>query len=207
MIIGIIVFLFCVAGVYGFYNGLIFLTYIGMILAIIEMIIGFIKKESKSLMSLWLCVILACGAAIAGNDFIQSLAIFLCFENISLFIVGCFLLLFGITKIKRTTPNNNESKTLDEYIENKITKEGTRTSFGELRKDDSYNIFSIVNNQERLSNIINGTESIDSMLFIGKQNPYTGKTISNYDDIILYLKMYKLDFDGKDPLSIKKEVE
>lgn len=101
MIIGIIVFLFCAAGIYGFYNGLIFLTYIGMALSIVEMIGGVVTKQSKSLWTLWLCILLSFGSLLAGNNFFVSLAILLCFENVILFIIGLFLLFIGSSTRKK----------------------------------------------------------------------------------------------------------
>lgn len=64
------------------------------------------------------------------------------------------------------------------------------------------NLQSIMNNPEKINSIIIGKETVSLELFINKQNPYTGKIIQNYDDIIEYLKMYQLDYNNMNPLEI-----
>ena len=102
MILGIIVAIFCGIGIYGFYNSMLFLTYIGMILSILEQLYGCISGQQKSLFTLWICVLLAIGGAFAGNNFFNSLAILLCYENIILFIAGIVILPLIALKIKNT---------------------------------------------------------------------------------------------------------
>ena len=78
MVIGFIVFLFCCVGIYGFYNGYIYLTYIGFALSLIEQIYGTIKGEQKGLGLIPFCLLLAIGATIAGNNFFESISIIFC---------------------------------------------------------------------------------------------------------------------------------
>lgn len=62
----------------------------------------------------------------------------------------------------------------------------------------------IIKNPTKLQNVINGIEQIEQSELLQKQNPYTGEIIQNYDDIILYLKMYQLDYKGINPMSLIK---
>lgn len=111
-------------------------------------------------------------------------------------------------EIKNKEINNKENNINDwnEYLQNNYSTMGTTTNLNDI-ESNSHNIEitikDITNNIERVSNIIEGKEKVNSDLFVGLQNPYTGEIISNYDDIILYFKMYKLDYEGKNPLSIK----
>jgi len=43
--------------------------------------------------------------------------------------------------------------------------------------------------------------------FIGKQNPYTGETIKDDFDVKEYLDMFKLDNEGKDPITGYRELQ
>ena len=43
--------------------------------------------------------------------------------------------------------------------------------------------------------------------YYGKQNPYTGQTIKDDDDVQEYLDMYELDSKGKDPISGYRELQ
>ena len=43
--------------------------------------------------------------------------------------------------------------------------------------------------------------------YIGKQNPYTGKTIEDDYDVQEYLDMYELDVKGKDPINDYRELQ
>ena len=43
--------------------------------------------------------------------------------------------------------------------------------------------------------------------YIGKQNPYTGQVINDDYDVQEYLDMYKLDSEGKDPISDYRELQ
>lgn len=43
--------------------------------------------------------------------------------------------------------------------------------------------------------------------YIGRQNPYTGKTINDNYDVQEYLEMYELDSQGKDPINDYRELQ
>ena len=63
---------------------------------------------------------------------------------------------------------------------------------------DTVELLNIINNPIRLQNIIDGKEKINEKYLMNKQNPYTGETIKNYDDILKYLIMYQKDCEGLD---------
>lgn len=95
MILSIIIAILCGVGIYGFYNGMIILTYVGMVAAILEVVIGIVSGELKSLSSIWFCVLLAIGATFAGQNFFSSLAICLCYENIIMWIAGIIFMIYN----------------------------------------------------------------------------------------------------------------
>ena len=107
MIIGIVVFIFCCIGIYGFYTNLLFLTYIGLALSLIEQIIGIITGQQKGLGFIPLCLIISIGGAIAGNNFLKCLAIVFCYENVLVFILG---IPFAITNYKKIKQGYEETK-------------------------------------------------------------------------------------------------
>lgn len=71
--------------------------------------------------------------------------------------------------------------------------------------DNALKIQEIISDSQRLNNILEGKETIEAELFINSKNPYTNKKIDNYDDIIEYLNMYKLDSNNIDPLTYIKK--
>lgn len=71
--------------------------------------------------------------------------------------------------------------------------------------DNALRIQEIVSNSQKLNNILEGKETIETELFINSKNPYTNKKINNYDDVIEYLNMYKLDSNNIDPLTYIKK--
>ena len=101
MILGIVVFVFCFAGIYGFYTNLLILTYIGLALSLIEQIIGIITGQQKGLGLIPLCLIISIGGAIAGNNFLRCLAIVFCYENVIMFILGIPVVIANYKKIKQ----------------------------------------------------------------------------------------------------------
>ena len=93
MVLGLIIFIVCLLGIVGFYEGNLTLTYLGMILGIIEHIIGITTGQEKGLTTLWLAFWLAVGGTFAGNNFFEMLAICVCFENVICFGLGLLLFL------------------------------------------------------------------------------------------------------------------
>lgn len=135
MILSIIVAIFCGIGIYGFYNGLIFLAYIGMVFSLLEQLYGFISGQQKSLFTVWICVLLSIGSCFAGNNFFNSLAILLCYENVILFILGIITLPIIAKKINNKNETSNRNENFDDYLEKRIVKNGTRTNLKELKKE------------------------------------------------------------------------
>ena len=101
MIIGTITWILSLIGIYGFFNGLLYLTIIGMIATIIEFIIGFITGKSKSLFP-WFSLIIAFILYLNGNNFFNSLAITLCFINAIGFLFGLIFIIFAGKKNSST---------------------------------------------------------------------------------------------------------
>lgn len=103
MIIGTVVFIFCILGIYGYYSGNLFLTYLGLILAVLEHVIGISTGEEKGLTSVWIAFFCALVMTFAGNNFIKSIAICMCFENVICFVLGMIMIvIFGTLSNKKT---------------------------------------------------------------------------------------------------------
>lgn len=172
--LGFIEIIFSIIGFYGALSNNTILMIIGLVSIIIcDFIDIFITGHNST--TILICIILGIGASIANKDPLYTFTILLCGENLITCIFGLFLMLISLIFKKE---ENNINRTL------------------ETPKD-------IMNDYERVLRIIDGNEKVNSDLFIGSQNPYTGEIVSNYDDIILYFKMFKLDCEGKNPLSIK----
>lgn len=100
MILGIICFIFCCLGIYGFYNEIYLLTYIGFVLCLIENIIGRLNNSSKTIIPFLIgCII---GYLITKN-FWLGIAIGACYENAIMFIGGTITLvaIFKSSKNKK----------------------------------------------------------------------------------------------------------
>lgn len=90
------------------------------------------------------------------------------------------------------------------YLEEKVNKKNSKDINiiqeqlinNNEEKDELENI---INNPIRLQNIIDGKEEINEDYLLEKQNPYTGKIIKNYDDILEYLVAYQKDCNGINP--------
>ena len=111
-----------------------------------------------------------------------------------------------------TSLKSQESILLTKKIENeKKYQENVNRIINQLtsRKtppsDNALKIQEIISDSQRLNNILEGKETIETELFIDSKNPYTNKKIDNYDDIIEYLNMYKLDSNNIDPLTYIKK--
>lgn len=114
MLLGIVSFIFCVGGIIGYYIGVPSLMYVGLVLTIIEMIVGFVTGQLRSSLSIWLGIFFAIGASVSKKaGFFEALAIFMCYENVIMFIAGLVMMLFA--------PKNSN-----------IDDRGTRTTYGEL---------------------------------------------------------------------------
>lgn len=120
MIIGLIVFIFCTLGVYGYYDGNIALTYIGFGLAIIEHIIGISSGAEKGATTIILSILCALGMAFAGNNLIESIAICLCFENVISFVFGIIIMLIMGKTISNTEVRDENKKEIATNEQNPI---------------------------------------------------------------------------------------
>lgn len=175
--LGFIEIIFSIIGFYGALSNNFILMIIGLVSIIIcDFIDIFITGHNST--TILICIILGIGASIANKNPLYTFTLLLCGENLITYIFCLFLMLISLIFKKGKKEENNINRTL------------------ETSKD-------IMNDYERVLRIIDGNEKVNSDLFIGLQNPYTGEIISNYDDIMLYFKMYKLDYEGKNPLSIK----
>lgn len=105
MIIGVVVTIFCALGIYGYFGGIIFLTYIGAVLSIIEQFIEISTGRQIGCPTVWILILLALGITAAGNNFFESLAICLCFENVIFFVGGIILL--GVMMVETSKEKNN----------------------------------------------------------------------------------------------------
>ena len=94
MILGIIVTIFSLLGIYGFFSGNFVLLIIGMIFVIIEHVIGITSGEEKGLTTVWLAILFAIGMIFAGVNWIYAIAVCLCFESSICFLGGLLLLAF-----------------------------------------------------------------------------------------------------------------
>ena len=94
MIIGIICWILSLVGIYGFYNGLVYLTIIGMVATIIENIIGYFTGENRSFNLIWLPIIIGVILSFYGNNLLTSIAVCFCFENAIMFSLGLIVVLF-----------------------------------------------------------------------------------------------------------------
>lgn len=93
MLLGFLVYIFAILGIYGFFTENLVLTYIGLVLCIIETIIGITSGQQKGFSTEVLTFWCAVGMYIGGNEFLPSLAICFCFENVILFSIGLLLLI------------------------------------------------------------------------------------------------------------------
>lgn len=93
MILGIISFVFGLLGIYGFFINNLFLLFLGMGITILEHAIGIFAGGQKGLTTIWLSLLCSFGMAIGGYNWIQAIAICLCFENVICFILGGLLLI------------------------------------------------------------------------------------------------------------------
>lgn len=122
MIIGIIVFIFCVLGIFGYFDGNILLTYIGFAFASIEHVLGIYTGAEKGLTTVWMAALCAFGMAIAGNNLIESIAICLCFENVISFSLGVILLCtvgVATSKLEEDNKTQNEKSKVEVFEEPK----------------------------------------------------------------------------------------
>lgn len=129
MIIGAIVFIFCILGVYGYFNSNIFLTYLGLILAVAEHIWGITSGQQKGFSTGWLAVICAIGMTCSGNNLLESIAICMCFENVIVFGLGVILFVITGVAMKNAQKNNiknteikTEKTPAEIYYEKEIEK-------------------------------------------------------------------------------------
>lgn len=118
MIISIIVFIFCVLGVYGNYNNNLTFLYVGSGVAILETILELFSGQARNLTTQWLAILMGCGMAMAGESLIRSIALCLCFENVIMFVLGSLFILFTYKKIKKEKRMTEINQYNDYFFEN-----------------------------------------------------------------------------------------
>ena len=121
MIIGIISTILSSLGIYGFFCGNMFLLYIGMVSVILEHVIGIYTGQEKSLSTVWIAILVSFGMMIGGINWLQALALCLCFEGTVCFVLGIVLMLFVNNAIQKS---DNEIDKSEEIIEELMTKSG-----------------------------------------------------------------------------------
>lgn len=115
MVLGIIVFVFACCGIYGFYNNLYVLTYIGFVFVLFECILGRIEGTLKSMQTTIIAGIIGW---IIVQDFWLGIAIGACFENVIMFIGGCLMIfLFSISTSKLPKENNPSTPTTENTVD------------------------------------------------------------------------------------------
>lgn len=101
MIVAVIVFIFCVLGIYGYYDGNFLLTYIGAMLWIIQEFIGISTSQQKGCTTTIISMLIGIALTIAGNNFFQSISVCLCFENVICFVGGLIFMLIMSLSLKK----------------------------------------------------------------------------------------------------------
>ncbi len=105
----IIIFIFCILGIIGYSNDILWLTYLGMGLGIVDHILSVLSGIQKSFNSLWIAILFAIGMTIAGNGLLQSIAICVCFENVISVTLGLVLMIItGIVNTRRIKKEKNK---------------------------------------------------------------------------------------------------
>lgn len=107
MVLGIISTIFSSLGIYGFFTGNLFLLYFGMLCVIIEHIIGIISKQEKGLATVFIALIVSIILMINGTNWLQAIAICLCFEGTICFILGCIMMILVGNKMKSASNDNS----------------------------------------------------------------------------------------------------
>lgn len=123
MILGIITTIFSSLGIYGFFTNNYVLLYIGMGFVIFEHAIGIRSGQQKGLTTVWISLLFAFGMICAGSNWINAIALCLCFEGTICFILGIILMFFSIIcSIKKQNKNNIDNS--KEIIQELIDKSG-----------------------------------------------------------------------------------
>lgn len=110
MVLGIIVTIFSLLGIYGYFSSNFVLLYIGLAFVILENIIGITSGEQKSLSTVWFALLFAIGMIFAGVNWIKAIAVCLCFESAICFFLGLILMVFMGKSMKKTIDKNNEEQ-------------------------------------------------------------------------------------------------
>lgn len=118
MLLGIICFIFACGGIYGFYNDVYILTYIGFGLCLFENVLGRIDGSSKTLQFFLISCLIGW---IVVKDFWLGISIGACFENIISFVGGVIMIIIG-SKIFKSEETNKTSDLSSENV-NDILKE------------------------------------------------------------------------------------
>lgn len=104
MILGIIATIFSLLGIYGYFSGNTIFLYIGLSFVIVEHIVGIVSGKQKSLSTVWIALLFAIGMIFAGVNWIQAIAVCLCFESTICFFAGLLVIFF----IRKSVKSNKE---------------------------------------------------------------------------------------------------
>lgn len=117
MLLSIITFIVCLAGVIGFYNGLFYLTIIGGIVNWLENLLGRITGELHSLFTIILTTII--GVFLASNEYyfdFNVLCLVICYENIVMMLLGIPIYVIAYKAVKEEKKNKETKQQLDNYF-------------------------------------------------------------------------------------------
>lgn len=124
MIVGTVSTIFSLLGIYGFFAGNLFLLYLGMICVILEHGIGIFSGQEKGLTTVWLALFASLVMMARGTNWLQSIALCLCFESTIMFILGFLLIIFNKLALSKTQTNTNSISNSEEIIQELMTKSG-----------------------------------------------------------------------------------
>lgn len=108
------------------------------------------------------------------------------------------------TQVEETTPEQTETS---QEEETKPTQSVEDNKFARMARIRAEKEAEARIEQARKEAFEQGREQGKIQSFIGKQNPYTGETIKDDFDVKEYLDMFKLDNEGKDPITGYRELQ
>lgn len=122
MILSIIVAIFSILGIYGFYSSNVIFLYIGMGAVLIEHIVDLYSGEKKKFFSTCLALCFAFGMIIAGINWIQSIAVCLCFEYLIFSILSLLFLIKTLFVIKKDNSPSQDSTIMELMKKSNLSK-------------------------------------------------------------------------------------
>ena len=97
MIVGLVIFIFCCLGIYGYYSDNYVLTYIGFLLNLIDNIICVLSGTQKNMTTLiFACII---GYFVISNSWL-GVSLAACYENTIFYVIGIIVSIIALSKNK-----------------------------------------------------------------------------------------------------------